>query len=246
MDVSNYDIASAPCECSVSYKSDSKNRQRRISRAEKAHWEQHVESRSRIASLSSPGTYRRSGINNCGAGNQPRRSLKSLLLSCQKNRNESFDYSTKDPDLEEVGKVDDLHMALKRSSSVPNRVSFPLHDAVRNSDLKELGKLFKKKKRIDIDLKDEEGFSPLHRAAQLGFTEAVELLLAHGANVNLKSKTNLTPLYFAVQSGNFECASCLIEHGADESEIKDGFTDTKLPDFKGYSRTSRTRMSVHN
>ena len=191
--------------------------------------------------------YRRSGINNCNVGNQSRRSLKSLLLSCQKNRNDSFDYSTESAKTEEEAEpCVDGKMALKRSSSVPNRVLLPLHEAVKNNDVKEISKLFKKKRRIDIDIKDEDGFSPLHRAAQLGNTEAVQVLLSHGANVNLPSKANLKPLYYAVQSGNFECASLLIENGADQSDIKDGFTDSKQQDAKIQQRFTRTRMSLHS
>jgi len=191
--------------------------------------------------------YRRSGINNCNFGNQPRRSLKSLLLSCQKNRNDSFDYSTESERTEdETEPCVDGKMALKRSSSVPNRVLLPLHEAIKNNDVKEISKLFKKKRRIDIDIKDEDGFSPLHRAAQLGNTEAVQVLLSHGANVNLPSKANLKPLYYAVQSGNFECASLLIENGADQSDIKDGFTDSKQQDAKFQQKFTRTRMSLHS
>ena len=189
--------------------------------------------------------YRRSGINNCSFGNPPRRSLKSLLLSCQKNRNESFDYSTENLS-EEESEVCEGKMALKRSSSVPNRILFPVHEAVKNNDVKEIAKLFKKKKRIDIDVRDDDGFSSLHRAAQLGNAEAVQVLIAHGASVNLPSKTNMTPLYYAVQSGNFECASLLIENGADQSDIKDGFTDAKTQDGKMQQRFARTRMSLHN
>ena len=192
-------------------------------------------------------SYRRSGINNCGLGNQPRRSLKSLLLSCQKHRNESFDYSTESEKIEEEPEIcGDGKMALKRSSSVPNRVLLPLHEAVKNNDAKEIVKLFKKKRRIDIDIKDEDGFSPLHRAAQMGYTEAVQVLLSHGADVNLLSKSNMKPLYYAVQSGNFECASLLIENGADQSDIRDGFTDTKTQDGKIQQKFTRTRMSLHN
>ena len=195
--------------------------------------------------LPSP-TSRRSGI--CGLGYGPRRSLKTLLLSCQKNKSDISNTSQLRRALDEAERTpdSDWNMALKRSSSVPHRVAYPIHEAVKNNDFKELGKLFKKKKRIDIDLKDEEGFSALHRAAQIGFTEAVEFLVSHGANVNLKSKNNLTPLYFAVQSGNFDCASFLIDHGADDGEIKDGFSDSKVPEFLGRSRFSRMRMSVHN
>ncbi len=199
--------------------------------------------------LGSPSTARRSGIIGVGAQHNPRRSLKSLLLSCQRKSSNS---SVENPDrgqikeLEICQEASEAIMALKRSSSVPHKVSYPLHDAINNGDVKDLGKLFKKKRRIDIDLKDQEGFTPLHRAAQLGITEAVELLVSHGANVNAKNKSNMTPLYYAVQSGNFECASFLIENGADDSDIKDGFIDSKMPDFKG-SKLSRSRMSsVHN
>ena len=190
----------------------------------------------------SPQSNRRVGI---GGSYNTRRSLKVLLLSCQR-KTSAFEHTYHlETEISQEG--NQTTMALKRSSSVPNKVSYPLHDAVHNADIKELGKLFKKKRRIDIDLKDQEGFSPLHRAAQLGLTEAVQLLVSHGANVNLKDKSNVNPLYYAVQSGNFECASFLIEQGADDNDIKDGFIDSKMPELKGSSyKFSRSRMSVHN
>ncbi len=199
---------------------------------------------------------RRSGFTGTGT-HHPRRSLKSLLLSCQR-KNNIFENSKENTDIVQglennIGNKQAVipeiceAMSLKRSSSVPHRVSYPLHDAVNNADMKELAKLFKKKKRVDIDLKDQEGFTPLHRAAQLGLTEAVELFVSHGANVNVRNKDNLSPLYYAVQSGNFECASFLIEHGADDGDIQDGFSDSKLQDYKGNSKFSRSRMaSMHN
>uniref|UniRef100_A0A7S4RIA3 Uncharacterized protein n=1 Tax=Alexandrium monilatum TaxID=311494 RepID=A0A7S4RIA3_9DINO len=46
----------------------------------------------------------------------------------------------------------------------------------------------KKKKTIDINLYDEQGWTPLHYAAQLNHAEIVKVLLAGNANPGLKDK----------------------------------------------------------
>jgi ankyrin repeat protein len=53
---------------------------------------------------------------------------------------------------------------------------------------------------FDPNAKDNEGVTPLHRAAMAGRTEAVRLLLAHGASVNaLDGMFSATPLVWATE-----------------------------------------------
>lgn len=59
------------------------------------------------------------------------------------------------------------------------------------------------------------GFSLLHRAAQLGYSDICELLIIYGANVNMKSARGwYTPLHMAMSNGYTETATVLLSKGA--------------------------------
>lgn len=61
-----------------------------------------------------------------------------------------------------------------------------------------------------------DGWTPLHLAAFFGRTDAVERLLAGGADIAATSRNSLTntPLHAAVAGGHIETAMRLIERGA--------------------------------
>nr|Q25338.1 RecName: Full=Delta-latroinsectotoxin-Lt1a; Short=Delta-LIT-Lt1a; AltName: Full=Delta-latroinsectotoxin; Short=Delta-LIT; Flags: Precursor [Latrodectus tredecimguttatus]CAA63363.1 delta-latroinsectotoxin precursor [Latrodectus tredecimguttatus]prf//2211313A delta-latroinsectotoxin [Latrodectus tredecimguttatus] len=84
-----------------------------------------------------------------------------------------------------------------------------------------------KNQSIDIELKDKNGFTPLHIAAEAGQAGFVKLLINHGADVNAKtSKTNLTPLHLATRSGFSKTVRNLLESPNIKVNEKedDGFT----------------------
>ena len=63
-----------------------------------------------------------------------------------------------------------------------------------------------------VDSRDEAHMTPLHRAAENGQLEVVELLLVHGANVNANNADNHTPLRRTYH--HKEVADVLLRHGA--------------------------------
>ncbi|XP_074301965.1 uncharacterized protein LOC141633350 [Silene latifolia] len=75
------------------------------------------------------------------------------------------------------------------------------------------------------------GKTPLHKAAENGSNEAVELLLSRGAFVNAKAKNGATPLHLAVwhslKSEDCVTVKTLLEHEAD-SHAKDYYGETPL------------------
>jgi len=93
-----------------------------------------------------------------------------------------------------------------------------------------------------VNAKDRDGFTPLHRAAFAGgmseranFSGVVEVLLAHGADVNAKDITNDTPLHSAAAGGyenvvdRVNLVKVLLAHGADiYARNKDGRTPYDL------------------
>ncbi|KAI6695681.1 hypothetical protein NL676_023391 [Syzygium grande] len=69
----------------------------------------------------------------------------------------------------------------------------------------------------DVDARDQNGWTPLHRAAFKGRVESVKVLLSHGASVNAVDDAGYTPLQCAVEAGHGHLAPLLIAHGAKAS-----------------------------
>lgn len=73
-------------------------------------------------------------------------------------------------------------------------------------------------KRVDCNLKDSDGLTPLHHACYYCNGKAIRLLLKHGANVNLLDKEERTPLMTlfsgAVRDDDIWILDLLLEHGA--------------------------------
>jgi ankyrin repeat protein len=88
------------------------------------------------------------------------------------------------------------------------------------------------KKGAKADAKDNEGATPLHKAAFSGEVKAVTLvrqiyspdlsffanlvlqLISKGANVNEKDEQGSTPLHNAAFRGNVDCVTALVERSA--------------------------------
>ena len=73
-------------------------------------------------------------------------------------------------------------------------------------------------KGSSITVRDQWGFTPLHRAAKVGNTEGVKLLIRRGAEVNARIDKGHTPLHVAAECKDdigLDTAICLIANGAD-------------------------------
>jgi hypothetical protein len=78
-------------------------------------------------------------------------------------------------------------------------------------------------RRAQIEGRDEDECTALHRAAKSGREAAVALLLERGAKVNATDFNGNTPLHLAARKGLIACARALLEGGADkEIENSDG------------------------
>ncbi|ESL07713.1 ankyrin repeat protein [Trypanosoma rangeli SC58] len=67
---------------------------------------------------------------------------------------------------------------------------------------------------VDLDAADAGGWTPLHYAAERGFTAIVERLLDEGANSNAKDEMRRTPLHLAAGAGHVAVLRLLLKHGA--------------------------------
>jgi uncharacterized protein len=90
-----------------------------------------------------------------------------------------------------------------------------VHIVVRERDMSWLGFLIQKGARID--LKDNQGNTPLMIAARIGNVDAARLLIARGANLNSTNSLGETPLIMAVQRRDPAMTRLLLTQGADPS-----------------------------
>ena len=79
----------------------------------------------------------------------------------------------------------------------------------------------------DVNVRDANGETPLHWAAEEGKKETVALLLEHGADVNARGEDGATPLHWAAAWGRKEIAALLLEHGADAG-VRNEWEDVPL------------------
>lgn len=80
---------------------------------------------------------------------------------------------------------------------------------------------------VNVNIKDENGNTPLHHAVSANNQEIVEVLLANGADINIQNKDGATPLYNAVLQNNQAMVKCLLDNAKDANiniQNKDGAT----------------------
>eukprot|EP00069_Balaena_mysticetus_P002145 bmy_15512T0 len=70
-------------------------------------------------------------------------------------------------------------------------------------------------KAAHVNTRDEDGYTPLHRAAYSGHLDVVRELIAHRADVRAVTVDGWTPLHSACKWNNTRVASFLLQHDAD-------------------------------
>ena len=91
-----------------------------------------------------------------------------------------------------------------------------LHTAARYPDRFNILEMLLKS-RYPSDLRNVNGDTALHIAAQKGNIEGVIRLVKSGANIDMLNNSCLSPLYLAIlngKDGEYECAEHLLEQGA--------------------------------
>jgi ankyrin repeat protein len=139
----------------------------------------------------------------------------------------------------------------------PSEFNEKLLEASRKGDAGELKSAILK--GADINTKDDYGRAALHTAAENGYREVVELLLASGADINTRGECNITPaelawhkhedifklllakgadispLHSAVDAGNLSAVEGLIQKGADvNTRTPYGTTPLGVAALKGF------------
>ncbi|CAG8807478.1 8452_t:CDS:2, partial [Racocetra persica] len=95
-----------------------------------------------------------------------------------------------------------------------------LFDAVKNDDIKTVKDLVIEKK-VDVNICDQDGFTPLHIAVAREHIEIIKILLAAQANPNTQSKEGHTPLHFAAEGNNLRILKRLVKnkYGSQKGDI---------------------------
>ena len=68
---------------------------------------------------------------------------------------------------------------------------------------------------VDVNVRDNAGYTPLHEACVKGQLHIARVLLAHGADVNAFALDGTRPLHDAVENDAGEMARLLLSAGAD-------------------------------
>lgn len=118
----------------------------------------------------------------------------------------------------------------------------PLYDAARKGDVAAVSSLIARGTKVNIT--DDLGRTPLHRAAMWNRAEIAKLLLAKGAAVNAVTKDGAwMPFHFAAYWGNVEVAKVILPIGNLNAQESSGDTPLHLATSRGRSEMVRLLVS---
>ncbi|KAL6006869.1 hypothetical protein ACLOJK_032365 [Asimina triloba] len=98
-----------------------------------------------------------------------------------------------------------------------------LHFAAREGKT-EVCKFLIEDLKLGVDVRDDDGETPLLHAVRQGHVTTAKYLLEHGADPDASSELGATPLHHAAGIGNIELLSFLISKGADVDSQSDAGT----------------------
>lgn len=118
------------------------------------------------------------------------------------------------------GKLDTVRSAVEAGADIngidPAQSLTALHMAAYNGHTETVNFLIEK--GATVDCRDSEGKTPLIHACTGPFAQAVEALLAAGADINARDKTEgFTPLMMAAGLGQVDVVKVLLKNNADKS-----------------------------
>lgn len=79
----------------------------------------------------------------------------------------------------------------------------------------------------DVNVQDEEGFTPLNRAAKLSYYHLVNYFIQLGADVNIPNNEKITALHYGVEYNNVKIVKLLLANNAN-LDARDGIKECPL------------------
>lgn len=73
-----------------------------------------------------------------------------------------------------------------------------------------------------VNCRDDDGYTPLHRASYGGHALVVSFLLDSGADLHARTVDGWTPLHSASRWGHANIASCLLRRGSEVNALTNG------------------------
>ena len=95
----------------------------------------------------------------------------------------------------------------------------------------------------DVNVRDKDGWTPLHVAWRCGSVDIMRWLLNHGANANAQTDSRWTPLHYAANNTDLAAVQLLLEYNPDTS-LRDKDGDTPLHDILFQGRPFKAREVV--
>uniref|UniRef100_A0A8C3VLM1 BCL6 corepressor like 1 n=1 Tax=Catagonus wagneri TaxID=51154 RepID=A0A8C3VLM1_9CETA len=89
------------------------------------------------------------------------------------------------------------------------------HMATVSEEAKDVVLYCLQKDSEDVNHRDNAGYTALHEACSRGWTDILNILLEHGANVNCSAQDGTRPVHDAVVNDNLETIWLLLSYGAD-------------------------------
>ena len=102
-----------------------------------------------------------------------------------------------------------------------------MNEACRRNESVALEKLLQQPG--DPNAENEEGFTPLHHAAEWGHVELVRLLVEARADIEYKRSTAEPPLHLAAQEGQLDVVRLLVDLGANLRNYKRMWVNSLTP-----------------
>jgi ankyrin repeat protein len=88
-------------------------------------------------------------------------------------------------------------------------------------------------KITSVEYRNGYGDTPLHIVSNWGDSEAIEILVAAGADINARGETGFTPLHCAAEQNKPAAIKTLIQLGAVVTKDSNGQTPLELAEILG-------------
>ncbi|XP_060083693.1 ankyrin repeat and SOCS box protein 3-like [Ylistrum balloti] len=95
----------------------------------------------------------------------------------------------------------------------------PLWEAISAESFECVRLLMRKGAVVQINYQNYTGFTPLHAAAERGYTHILDYLVKHGARLDMCADVDITPIFLASQFGHKDCLQILLQTAREKGQM---------------------------